>query len=210
VDQEEVPVPAAQPDVVQPDVVQPEAEPLPQRTAIASAAKKGAVSQCPRGSRLPDDWILPTDWGKWAMAERPDLSPPDIVFEAEKFADYWHAVAGNKANRVDWQATWRNWIRRAWATGRVKNNQYAGNGAQQSLVQQRKPQPLSFNERDRLDRLRFNKTLGFTMPDDYESLERRAAFYDEPKNIIDLSDLPQDDLNKGLIVQAEARSIDNA
>lgn len=71
----------------------------------------------PSGSRLPADWRLPSDWRSWATAERPDVDPDR---EAAAFADYWHGVAGAKARKADWQATWRNWIRRADATQRPR------------------------------------------------------------------------------------------
>jgi hypothetical protein len=64
----------------------------------------------PTGSRLPAEWVLPRSWGEWAEQERPDL---DVRREAASFADYWHGVAGAKARKADWQATWRNWIRKA-------------------------------------------------------------------------------------------------
>lgn len=37
----------------------------------------------------------------------------DLCAEYECFCDYWHAKAGSNAVKVDWDATWRNWIRRA-------------------------------------------------------------------------------------------------
>lgn len=64
----------------------------------------------PTGSRLPAEWVLPRSWGEWAEQERPDL---DVRREAASFADYWHGVAGAKARKADWEATWRNWIRKA-------------------------------------------------------------------------------------------------
>lgn len=33
--------------------------------------------------------------------------------EAATFADYWQALPGAKAVKLDWEKTWRNWIRRA-------------------------------------------------------------------------------------------------
>lgn len=63
-----------------------------------------------RGSRLPKEWTLPAEWKVWAITVRPDL---DADAEAAKFADYYHAKAGKDASKVDWQATWRNWIRNA-------------------------------------------------------------------------------------------------
>ena len=37
----------------------------------------------------------------------------DPVREAAKFADYWRGVPGQKGVKRDWDATWRNWVRRA-------------------------------------------------------------------------------------------------
>jgi len=61
-----------------------------------------------RGSRLPTDWTLPNDWKIWAEGERPDLS---IAKVAESFKDFWISKAGAGGIKLDWQATWRNWIR---------------------------------------------------------------------------------------------------
>ncbi|WP_407954144.1 hypothetical protein [Aeromonas schubertii] len=36
-----------------------------------------------------------------------------ILTEAATFADYWQALPGAKAVKLDWEKTWRNWIRRA-------------------------------------------------------------------------------------------------
>lgn len=44
----------------------------------------------------------------WARKERKEL---DIAVEAERFRDYWHAKAGKDGRKLDWQATWRNWVR---------------------------------------------------------------------------------------------------
>lgn len=33
--------------------------------------------------------------------------------EFDRFQDYWTAVPGQKGRKLDWLATWRNWIRRA-------------------------------------------------------------------------------------------------
>ena len=49
-----------------------------------------------RGTRLSPDWL------------------PEGNFEQEeleRFRDYWTAKAGKDAVKVDWQATWRNWLR---------------------------------------------------------------------------------------------------
>lgn len=69
-----------------------------------------AAAPKPRATRLADDWRLPDDWRVEAKTERPDV---DVVLEAKKFADYWHAKAGKDACKLDWRATWRNWVRNA-------------------------------------------------------------------------------------------------
>ena len=63
------------------------------------------------GSRLPEDWTLPTDWRVWAVSE--GMMEIDVQREAAKFRDYWIAKSGKDASKRDWQATWRNWIRKA-------------------------------------------------------------------------------------------------
>jgi uncharacterized protein YdaU (DUF1376 family) len=64
-----------------------------------------------RGTRLPKDWHLPKAWGEWALQNRPGMTVEAIREEAAKFADHWHSKAGKEASKLDWEATWRNWIR---------------------------------------------------------------------------------------------------
>ena len=70
----------------------------------------------PKGSRLSKDWALPAEWETWCRAARPDLDPR---VTAETFRDFWVAKAGKDAAKLDWEATWRNWVRNA-KTGFVK------------------------------------------------------------------------------------------
>ena len=60
------------------------------------------------GSRLAQDWVLLKSWGEWAQQERPDL---DVRKVADQFKDHWIAQAGQKGVKLDWFATWRNWVR---------------------------------------------------------------------------------------------------
>jgi uncharacterized protein YdaU (DUF1376 family) len=71
-----------------------------------------------KGSRLSQDWFLSKAMGDWATQERPDL---DVRQVAEQFKDYWVAQAGQKGVKLDWDATWRNWVRN---TKAVKPNPY--------------------------------------------------------------------------------------
>lgn len=63
-----------------------------------------------RGSRLPDDWVLPDDWADDISRIDPRLAPRVDSIEA-KFRDYWVSLSGARAVKRDWRATWRNWVR---------------------------------------------------------------------------------------------------
>lgn len=54
----------------------------------------------------------PGAWGRWAIQET-GLPRERILLEAATFTDYWQALAGVKAVKLDREKTWRNWIRRA-------------------------------------------------------------------------------------------------
>jgi hypothetical protein len=45
-----------------------------------------------------------------------------VVDQAERFADHWHAKSGKDAVKLDWLATWRNWCKRARDYGDVRSN----------------------------------------------------------------------------------------
>ena len=83
--------------------------PTPTPIKEKEEGKPSSKNKGPRGSRLSDDWVLPQDWGRWAVDE--GFVNSVIRFEAEKFRDYWTSKAGQGAAKVDWFATWRNWMR---------------------------------------------------------------------------------------------------
>lgn len=64
-----------------------------------------------RGARLPDDWTLPDDWLAWALNERREFSEAVMRKVGEAFGDHWRAATGKSATKLDWLATWRNWVR---------------------------------------------------------------------------------------------------
>jgi hypothetical protein len=59
-------------------------------------------------SRLPADWMPTEGEISFCQTERPDLNPVSV---ASQFRDYWIAQPGAKGRKVDWPATWRNWVR---------------------------------------------------------------------------------------------------
>jgi DNA-binding MarR family transcriptional regulator len=78
-----------------------------------------------RGSRLPADWN-PSDVDfQFCKTERPDLDPEKT---ADRFRDYWISQPGAKGIKLNWPATWRNWVRNETrsASQPPKKNQFAG------------------------------------------------------------------------------------
>ena len=71
-----------------------------------------------KGSRLSKDLIFPQEWFLFCKQERPDLEP---LMTFNKFQDYWISQAGQKGVKLDWFATWRNWVR---STNAPKQNPY--------------------------------------------------------------------------------------
>jgi len=61
------------------------------------------------GFRLPDDWN-PTDTDFAMAVARLNGS---AKLELEKFRDYWKAQPGQRGTKLDWDATFRNWVRNA-------------------------------------------------------------------------------------------------
>lgn len=68
------------------------------------------VEKTKRGTRLPIGFKIPTEWLQQAREKR-YWSQEDVQAEAESFCDYWHAKSGPDALKLDWEATWRSWVR---------------------------------------------------------------------------------------------------
>ena len=66
-----------------------------------------------RGTRLSPDWKMPDEYREYCAIKRPDLNP-EVV--AESFKNFWIAKAGKDAVKLDWGATWKNWVARETAT----------------------------------------------------------------------------------------------
>jgi hypothetical protein len=60
------------------------------------------------GSRLPPDWQPSEILKAWTTKERPDIDAEQV---AAKFRDYWRAVPGSRGCKLDWDATFRNFVR---------------------------------------------------------------------------------------------------
>ncbi|WP_336715368.1 hypothetical protein [Arthrobacter sp. USHLN218] len=75
-----------------------------------STEAKASVGARKRATRIPDDWTPSDDLANAMYAECPTV---DQHAELRKFKDYWQSQPDSKARKTDWDATYRNWIRRA-------------------------------------------------------------------------------------------------
>lgn len=99
-------------------------------TSPEQAVQKGSgrVRGPARGSRIAPDWT--PSLKDYAFANQAGLSREEINREADRFRDYWIAASGRNAVKLDWSATWRNWIRSDYR--KPKASQHRG-GAEQTL-----------------------------------------------------------------------------
>ncbi|WP_146252002.1 hypothetical protein [Xylanimonas oleitrophica] len=74
--------------------------------AATTTARKPAAK---RGTRIPDPFPVTTEMVAWARAECPGLDHKRVT---DAFVDYWRAKPGHQGIKLDWVATWRNWLRR--------------------------------------------------------------------------------------------------
>jgi helix-turn-helix protein len=98
------------PNVVRetPNHVHPEPEEPTTRTVTTTAPPVTPPRASDRGTRLPDGFAVTPEMAAWAREKAPSCGPTDH----EAFCDYWHSVPGAKGRKRDWEATWRNWMRR--------------------------------------------------------------------------------------------------
>jgi len=86
---------------------------VPSSRAHAPAPAREADQAEPkpkRGTRLPADFIPSEKSRRTILDESPAL---DLRREHSRFVDYWTAAPGQRGVKLDWNATWRNWMRKA-------------------------------------------------------------------------------------------------
>lgn len=88
--------------------VMPSNELVMQSEAYTEAETLKEKKMRSRGSRLPADWQPSEILKAWATRKRPDLDPQETL---ENFRDYWSAVPGGRGLKLNWDATFRKWVR---------------------------------------------------------------------------------------------------
>jgi len=72
-----------------------------------------AKSKAKKGTRVPDPFPITDDLRRW-FREKFGWVPRRVAMEEhEQFLDYWRSKSGVAASKLDWPATWRNWMRTA-------------------------------------------------------------------------------------------------
>lgn len=99
-----------------PDPTRPDPTSVPNGTE--SEARK-------RATRIPDNFDPSPTVRADMAAKRPDV---DLELETEKFRDFWAAKPGKDGTKLDWDATWRNWIRNSRQSPQSQQKPRAGNG----------------------------------------------------------------------------------
>lgn len=84
----------------------------PPNEAKASLPPERVLPKATRGARLPQDWH--PDEALWAWAQdRLALTPEVLRFETGAFRDHFWGAPGQKGVKLDWNRTWKNWMREA-------------------------------------------------------------------------------------------------
>ncbi|HHT8835124.1 TPA: helix-turn-helix domain-containing protein [Burkholderia cenocepacia] len=82
------------------------------RTPESASVDNSGPKASALGARLPADWVLTKKLALWALQEQPTWTDEHVRKIADAFRDHWIAQPGVKGRRTDWEATWRNWVRR--------------------------------------------------------------------------------------------------
>lgn len=89
---------------------EPEPEPEIEEAKAPSILPPKAGERVKRATRIPVDWTLSPACRAYAESE--GLTPQEISRAAADFHDYWSARSGREATKLDWPATWRQWVRK--------------------------------------------------------------------------------------------------
>lgn len=80
----------------------------PNQKPVTNISTTDVVESAKRATRLQEDWMPSKEDFKFCVDNRPDLNAGETI---ARFKDYWIAQPGQKGRKLDWSATWRNWVR---------------------------------------------------------------------------------------------------
>lgn len=105
-------------------------------TVQAPTAPAGAVARTQRGSRIPDSYMPDDSTIQSMRQEFPTVTRQEWESEHRQFCDYWQSQPGAKGTKLDWDATWRGWMRREFRKPQY-DRRVVGNGQRLSTVDQK-------------------------------------------------------------------------
>lgn len=79
----------------------------------------GSMRSEKKATRLPEGWELPTAWFDDGYEQ--NLPDSEIIEQAERMAN-WSRGSPKNGAKLDWRATWRNWIKREAKTFHAKSS----------------------------------------------------------------------------------------
>lgn len=82
-------------------------------SAPTKAVAKRAAPVAKRGTRIHEDWYPDLHVIDAIKAELPYATREWLTAQHRQFIDYWISVPGQRGIKLDWNATWRNWMRRS-------------------------------------------------------------------------------------------------
>lgn len=96
------------------------------------------------GTRIAHDWQPSPRLVDWVRAECPSVNGR---VETDNFRDWWIAKAGKDALKTDWDATYRNWMRKAQEERGHRPGQRGTNGTRRSTTDDAVNQTLEMARR---------------------------------------------------------------
>jgi hypothetical protein len=78
---------------------------IEKKTSSSSDVKPKKPSA--RGTRVPEPFVVDAGMKSWFAETCPGVNGSH---EHQKFMNYWRGVAGAKGLKLDWPATWKNWM----------------------------------------------------------------------------------------------------
>lgn len=92
--------------VVLPEPYGSPTEPLPLGREVEGEQGNGS-GRGKRATRIAPDFALTPEMRQYAADKTPDVN---IDLATEKFINHWTSASGSNASKLDWIATWRNWM----------------------------------------------------------------------------------------------------
>jgi hypothetical protein len=82
------------------------------KTNTKTSSSLRAARSTTTATRIPEGFMPTEEMRRW-FADEKLAAVIDGKAEHEKFVDYWLGAPGVKGRKLDWPATWRNWMRTA-------------------------------------------------------------------------------------------------